>query len=177
MVGSIIMAALTIMFILKIFSLFGILPDYFQNLRGVGMGALAIGILLVYFCYAAAIFGTVMYYILIYKSWKAIQDGNARTTPGKAVGFLFIPFYNLYWIFQAWYGFAQDYNSYVERYSVTASKLNKGLFLAYCILDICSAVPFLVYLILVPLVVVAIIMVNKTIDAVNALPAGLPVEN
>ena len=46
--------------------------------------------------------------VLLYKAWKVIPAAHARTTPGRAVGFLFIPCFNLYWIFQAFYGWAQD---------------------------------------------------------------------
>ena len=176
-IAGIILLVIFLIALLYFLVLAGALPDHFQNLRGVGMEALAIGISLAFLCFAAEIFGLIMGYILIYRAWEAIQDGHARTTPGKAVGFLFIPFFNLYWVFVAWYGFAQDYNSYIERHAVTASKLNKGLYLTYCILGICSAIPYLGYLALIPIMVIFIIMVNATINAVNALPVGLPVEN
>jgi hypothetical protein len=89
----------------------------------------------------------------------------------KAVGFLFIPFYNFYWIFKAWYGFAQDYNRYIERNALNTAKLPEGLFLAFCILFIGSMVPFLNYLAGLPFLVIFIITANKTIDAVNSLLA------
>ena len=31
-----------------------------------------------------------------YQAWSAIQDGHARTSPGRAVGFVFIPLFNFY---------------------------------------------------------------------------------
>jgi hypothetical protein len=43
-----------------------------------------------------------------YKCWKAVPAGFARLTPGKAVGYLFIPFFNLYWSFPSFHGLAQD---------------------------------------------------------------------
>lgn len=58
----------------------------------------------------------VLQYILIYKLWQVIQDGHARTTPGKAIGFLFIPFFNLYWYYVAFHGLARDMNGYIERH-------------------------------------------------------------
>ena len=58
----------------------------------------------------------VVTFLVIWRMWSAIQDGHARTTPGKAIGFLFIPFFNVYWIFQVWGGFPADYNKYSERY-------------------------------------------------------------
>jgi hypothetical protein len=80
------------------------------------------------------LYGTVIALVLLYKAWKAIQDGQVRTTPGRAVGFLFIPFYNFYWIFQAYWGLAKDYNSYISRHDISAARLPHGLFLAFCII-------------------------------------------
>ncbi len=56
-----------------------------------------------------------MHLRVLYKCWMAIQDGNARTTPGKAVGLLFVPFYALFWASQAYPGFASDYNRLILR--------------------------------------------------------------
>lgn len=112
----------------------------------------------------------VVLWVLMYKAWAAIQDGYARTTPGKAVGFMFIPFFNIYWIFQALHGFAKDYNTYLDRHGVSAPKLTEGLFLAICILTLVSLVPFLGILAALVNVVLVIIVAGKVCDAVNALP-------
>ena len=120
--------------------------------------------------------------ILVYKMWSAIQDSYARMGPGKAVGFLFIPFFNIYWAFRAFWGFAKDYNTFVGRYSLSVPKLPAGLFLAYCIL---SVLLFLVpqgmpvremklgvmLLLLIVWSVVSLVMIIKSCDAINALPA------
>ena len=53
----------------------------------------------------------VFFYLMLYRFWDLIQDGEARTTPGKGVGFCFIPFYNLYWNFIAVWGLAKDMNA------------------------------------------------------------------
>lgn len=42
---------------------------------------------------------TVFWSILHYRCWKALPQQFRATTPGKAVGYLFIPFFNLYWSF------------------------------------------------------------------------------
>jgi hypothetical protein len=57
---------------------------------------------------------TVLDFILLYYFWKTIQDGRASTTPGKAVGFLFIPFFNFYWVFRALYCLARDQNRFIN---------------------------------------------------------------
>lgn len=83
-----------------------------------------------------SIYAIVIAFVLWYKGWKSIQDGHARTTPGKAVGFLFIPLFGLYWIFQAFWGFSKDYNSFIKRHEISVSKLPEGLFLTSCILNV-----------------------------------------
>jgi hypothetical protein len=91
----------------------------------------------------------VLFYVLLYKAWNQIQDGHARTSAGKAVGFLFIPFFNLYWLFVAIYGLAWDLHNYVARrrlygrHNLLPYPVSPGLGLACCILMICNLIPFL----------------------------------
>ena len=56
-----------------------------------------------------AVFG----FILLYKYWKLVPYAEAETTPGKAVGFCFIPFFSLYWIFVAKYKLAKHYSAFI----------------------------------------------------------------
>jgi len=120
------------------------------------------------------IYAGVVALIMWYKAWKAIQNGHARTTPGKAIGFLFIPFYNFYWIFQAYWGFAKDYNSYISRHEISTPKLPEGLFLACCIVSILAGllgrVPTASFVFSAIGVIIGIMVVIKVCDAVNSLP-------
>ncbi len=68
--------------------------------------------------------------VLVHRAWSAIQDGAARTSPGRAVWLLLVPVFNLYWAFQAFAGFATDYNHFIERHSVDAQPISKNLVLA-----------------------------------------------
>ena len=134
------------------------------------------GILLIVFGALIAIYVTVVMCVMVYRMWKAIQDGQARTTPGKAVGFLFIPFFNLYWIFQAYWGFSKDYNAVIERYSIATNRLPEGLFLAYAILSVAGAIPYIGTLASIANLIILIILVVKICDAVNALQEATPAE-
>lgn len=120
--------------------------------------------------FAALLYASVVAMILYYKMWASIQDGHARTSPGKAVGFLFIPFFNLYWIFQVFWGFSQDYNAYVDRHGVPTKKLPEGLFLTFSILPLTTWIPFLNIVTIIAYWVVFIMVVSQVCDAVNALP-------
>jgi hypothetical protein len=84
---------------------------------------------------AAILTAAVMQYVYLARVWSYLRFGNPRTTPGKAVGFLFLPFFNLYWIFVAFHGLAQDWNRITNQYVdlQRAPKMSEGVFLTYCI--------------------------------------------
>jgi hypothetical protein len=50
--------------------------------------------------------------VLLYKYWEIIQDGYASTSPAKAVGFLLIPVFNIYWTFRTYWHLSKDVNRY-----------------------------------------------------------------
>ena len=120
------------------------------------------------------LFGVIVYFMFIYRMWASIQDGQARMTPGAAVGFCFIPFFNFYWIFQVFQGFAQDYNKYLARRQLTFQRLNEQLFLSYSIVTLFSMIPYLGILALPVVTVMQVIVISKTCDAVNALDNAPP---
>jgi hypothetical protein len=72
-------------------------------------------------------------FMLIYKAWAAIQDGCARTSPGAAVGFMFIPFFNIYWLFVAIGGWGKEFNAFAERQGIPHRA--SGIFMTHCILS------------------------------------------
>lgn len=80
-------------------------------------------------------------YIYLYRAWNYIQDipGLARTTPGAAVGMLFIPFFNFYWIFNVFPGWATDYNRYLDaKGATTVPRASSGLAIGAIILCLLS---------------------------------------
>jgi hypothetical protein len=127
------------------------------------------GAAFIFLAYVPILFAAVLMLVLVYKMWAAIQDGQVRTTPGKAIGFLFIPFFNFYWVFQVFPGFADDYNAYAARHSLNVPRVERGIFLAYCILTLCGIVPILGMLCVLVNFVIALMMISRICDAVNAL--------
>jgi hypothetical protein len=85
--------------------------------------------------------GGVVYLFLLYRAWRVVQDGQARTTPGKAVGFLFIPYFNLYWIFVALFGLPKNLNAFIHRHRVPAPYASPVLGLTVCLLQIFTSIP------------------------------------
>lgn len=70
-----------------------------------------------YFLYGVAtIVSCVFLYMFVYSFWKSIPPRVARCSPGRAVGFLFIPFFQLYWLFIAYVGGVRDMNKGFKLY-------------------------------------------------------------
>ena len=139
---------------------------------------------------------------LYYKMWAAVQDSSASLSPAKAVGLLFVPFFNIYWSLYMVVGFAEDYNAFVRRYSVRTKDLPLTLFLIYAFLFMLSSItvtipmlcifaffrrisgafigyPLLSWLLFFFILaagfahfIVYIIFAEKTCNAINALPAA-----
>lgn len=104
---------------------------------------------------------TIFHLMMVYKMWASIQDGAPRMTPGKAVGFLFIPFFNIYWLFQVYPGFATDYNKYLQDKRIDAKPLSNGLMTSMAIF-ILFAIPIVNW-------IVQTMAISKICDAVNAV--------
>lgn len=133
------------------------------DLIGVAIGLGFFQFLIVYIVYP---------FVLLAKMWGAINDGYSRATPGQAIGFLFIPFYNLFWIFNVWGGFASDYNSYVERYNLPVPQINAGLYTVFPIFVVLSGLTsgfslVVNFFLLIPIIAGVCNAVNSLNDAVR----------
>lgn len=117
----------------------------------------------------SAIASMVLFYIILYRNWKLIQDGYARTTPGRAVGFQFIPFFNLYWIFEAYPGLIRDTNAFIQRHGLPIKMQDAGLATAFCILTLLCLVPYLNIATGIALLVIQIILAKNLRDSAVAL--------
>lgn len=117
----------------------------------------------------------VLYWIQIYQMWNVINDGDSRATPGKAIGFLFIPFYNLYWIFNIWGGFPTDYNAFVSRYRLgdKVPLLNPTIYQFFPVLILSTGL-----IITIPVLLIYFAFVlnssNKAIDNLRNAITGAP---
>jgi hypothetical protein len=92
------------------------------------LGLLGVGVL-------CMVIAQILQLMTLHRNWKCLSLAGATVTPGAAVGFLFIPFFNLYWIFRAYYGLPQEWNRITAAYEETrlAPRMPEGLFLAYSI--------------------------------------------
>ncbi len=117
----------------------------------------------------ALIAAVVLDYILLYRFWKLIQDGKARTSPGVAVGFCFIPFFNLYWMYVAWVGLAKDMNLYCRERNINAPFVNEDLALASYIVSLASLIPYVGVLAAIASVVLSVILLKQFVETSKAI--------
>jgi hypothetical protein len=132
---------------------------------------------------AIQIWLAILVFSIWYKAWQTIQDSHARTTPGKAIGYAFIPFFNVYWIFQMIWGFAVDFNRFADRYGHPVKHLpSTGIFVALVIgvlgiipvLSIpCGIVGGTLYILIVITVVKRVNELGESIASQAAAPPAL----
>jgi hypothetical protein len=116
-----------------------------------------------------AVVTSIPMFMLVHKMWTAIQDGQARMTAEAAVGRLFIPLFNFYWLFPVFWGFAKDYNAFRERHGTGGPLLKTGLFLALPILILASQVPVIWFPISLVRVCVLVMVTAQICDAINRI--------
>lgn len=164
------MAGLTIAGILLIIA--GYVPLMAQAFTATTSGGItnssaAIAGIVVFAGLGLLIAGSIMGLMYLYRAWQLLQPNTTVSTPGRAVGFLFIPFYNLYWQFIAYWKWSQEWNRLVadRPEHSSAPRQSEGLFLAYAILV--AAGLLLGALAIIPQIVLYLIAMKGLCNAVN----------
>lgn len=93
-------------------------------------------------CGLFAIASTVFDCLILHRGWSAVQDGQTTVTPGKAVGFCFIPLFSFYWVFVAHVGLMRQFNRVLDSRGKSSAKVVEGLALTYAILFILGSLFF-----------------------------------
>jgi hypothetical protein len=93
------------------------------------------------------IFGVIAYVIfaclLIHKLWQIIPPEERETTPGKAVGCLFIPIFHWYWWYVSFLGLAKCLNAQTAKNQIKGNQVNEKFALVICILVPFGYIPYL----------------------------------
>ena len=109
--------------------------------------------------------GAISGLMLHYRLWKLIPKDIARTTPSKAVIFMFITFFNLYWAFISCWGLSKDMNRTLQQRDIQ-HQVSESLGLWVCILGIvsliCIQIPY-VDILLTPLSFIVWIFFYKSV--------------
>jgi hypothetical protein len=121
----------------------------------------------------ALIVTTVFWCMLLHRQWSLLQGHGARITPGKAVGFGFIPFYCFYWWFVAYAGLATDTNKHLIDLGIGQKRMSFGLAVTDCVISVLVStiglVPAIGAILYVPLMIVGFILAVQQRDCVLAI--------
>ncbi len=114
-------------------------------------------------------FAQVYWLICLHRCWSALWASTARTTPRRAVGFLFIPFFNIYWQFVAIKGLAEDANKFLANRRIRHHGIDTGLSNWLCILNIVSIVPCVGFVAEIMYLVLQTKLIYQWADFVNCV--------
>lgn len=155
-----------------------LMPFVLKNMKPGGEASL-IMVLFFFGVLCISIYIVIVFLFCLFRAWNSIQPGHPRTTPLKAIGFLFIPFYNFYWVFQSVKGFVPDYNIFITEAGIKDFHLGNRLFTSFAILFVLAfaiwlfPVPFLnailAAIVFVILLVYTSLVIGKLCDAINII--------
>lgn len=98
----------------------------------------------------------IMNLIFLHKAWTLLQPGGGTISPGKAIGFLFIPIFGSIWIYIVLFKLPGEWNNIVSRYTNTVNAPRLGIGTVFCMIfipfigvilwasELCKAINFMV---------------------------------
>jgi hypothetical protein len=114
---------------------------------------------------ASAGVSVVLFFIIIWKAWKAVQHEGIRATADQAVAYCGIPGWNCYWIFPAFKGLARELNNVLTKENISAEPVSEDTALWFNIMILTSPLGITI----IPLIVFWIIYTNKVKKALAAI--------
>jgi hypothetical protein len=110
---------------------------------------------------------------VVHFAWSSVEDADIRPTPWQAAWRLWVPGYQLYWLFMVLPGFAAAHNDYVRHHELPNADLDARPLLAAAALTPCLALGLFWPLAALPIAIlhsiVGTVAVRRTWDAIEAL--------
>jgi hypothetical protein len=103
-------------------ALLAMLANLFSPTEGIYLGTVA----------SICAFG--FFSVIVRRAWASIDGGAQGLSPGKAQGFLWIPFFNFYWVFPALVSLATQTNAKADAEQNPAGRITRGFGLVIAIL-------------------------------------------
>ena len=117
--------------------------------------------------------------ILHYSCWTALPQRYRDTTPDRAVGLMFVPFFNFFWAFISFKGLADGFNAWRADVPALPIKDMSGWAVAKAILFVCfwtlAWIPGLASIVVIADLVVFVIYYQGIVSNANLMwpePSG-----
>lgn len=76
------------------------------------------------------------WWAMLYRAWACGQDNDSKITPGRALGYLFIPLFNLYWFCRVVGGVPGRLNRLIERHGLPCRRMAQAPAVAFVIVHL-----------------------------------------
>jgi hypothetical protein len=116
----------------------------------------------------SALVSVVLFFVIIYKAWQAVQHEGIRCTADQAVAYCGIPGWNFYWIFPAFKGLAREMNDVLGKENIAAEPVSEETALWFNIMILAAPLGITV----IPLIIFWIIYTNKVKKTLIAIITG-----
>ncbi|MDD2412915.1 MAG: GYF domain-containing protein [Bacteroidales bacterium] len=107
---------------------------------------------------------------IIYYSWRISEPNRDNVSGLKVIGFLFIPFYNIYWVFYVFSNLPKFLLSKAQQWGLSNSaSISESLVITTSIVAMLSLIPFINFFVFVPFLVLSYIYILKIADYTHLL--------
>jgi len=119
--------------------------------------------------------GFILCLVRMHRAWQVVQPATGLgrglniPTPGQAIGFLFIPFYNFYWFFVAYAGLMKAANALREDRHVPTAPFSEGAATFYGVCCILCLVPVLNIIAVVAICFLLVRIISDATRIVNTI--------
>jgi hypothetical protein len=142
--------------------------DASQARHHAGDGALLVAVALYLICAVPAM---IVLLVWLYQSWDAVPAEFRSTSPGRAVGLLFVPIFGIYWTFRAIPGLSRSIARATRAADPTSrSRASFGLGVSACILGLVPPLALLSSVLLVAWVLAANASKNRMLVLYESAP-------
>jgi hypothetical protein len=115
----------------------------------------------------------IIFFAWIWNLWASLPESHRKHSPAKATLLLLIPLWNIYWIFEAVWGWTKSYNAFLQEENVNLQQASEGIALSIPILMLTSVIPGLNLLTGPAAVLMTVVLMSSSIDNVNKLKKKL----
>lgn len=112
--------------------------------------------------FVASLVCVISYLEIIYFSWRILEFEKVKFSPAKAIGFLFIPFYNIWWAYYSTMSLVEELQSFASRRNIKSiPEINSKFTLSVAVLSMLVFIPFVSVFVLIPFLIVSYIYISQ----------------
>lgn len=112
--------------------------------------------------FVASLVCLISYLEIIYFSWRILEFDKVKISPSKAIAYLFIPFYNIWWAYYSTMSLVEELQSFaIQRKISNIPQISQKFTLSLAILSMLVLIPFVSIFVLIPFLIVSYIYISQ----------------